>query len=346
VQVHYFFASKGEALMSRWGHAMFRLIVCAPERTAVDEKCLRDLNYHVVVSAVADTGATVNQVKGIIGGYKSIITFNTMQTVLDSYNIIEQRDVISLPLKLDDEEKRTLVFRVLEQHWSHDAKYFFFTNNCADESAKLLVQSLHNIDRLPVWQPMQLYKKLAKLGIIDTSLISDEKVAIKKGYLFKARNDVLKKNMGLLKDLDQENPDFYADINSYRNKTTPETRIQLFDKLLKTVASENKIKTIATFMVLEENIYKLLMMEMNAKYQEKLVPLLSKYNNATSITDRFSYGIPSEDEVIIRNHDLAEIFKTDKELNSLVQMMQAEYAEELRSIRKNHEQFKQALSQE
>jgi hypothetical protein len=150
--------------------------------------------------------------------------------------------------------------------------------------------------------------------------------------------------MGLLKDLDQENPDFYADINSYRNKTTPETRIQLFDKLLKTVASENKIKTIATFMVLEENIYKLLMMEMNAKYQEKLLPVLGKYNSTTSITDKFSYGIPSEDEVMIRNHDLAEIFKTDKELNSLIQMMQAEYAEELRSIRKNHEYFKQALS--
>jgi len=43
-QVHYLFASKGEETMSRWGHAMYRLVFCAPSRKEPGPECLQDVS--------------------------------------------------------------------------------------------------------------------------------------------------------------------------------------------------------------------------------------------------------------------------------------------------------------
>jgi hypothetical protein len=70
-QIHYLFAGKGKEMMSRWGHAMFRLVICAPGKP-VGPSCLQDFSHHVVVSYRANVeDMTMSYKKGMDGSYAS-----------------------------------------------------------------------------------------------------------------------------------------------------------------------------------------------------------------------------------------------------------------------------------
>src|SRR6185437_14115035 len=68
--IHYLLASSGSSLDSRWGHAMYRVIVCAPWRAKVGPECLQDVQYHVILSYRADVSDLVlSYMKGLDGRY-------------------------------------------------------------------------------------------------------------------------------------------------------------------------------------------------------------------------------------------------------------------------------------
>jgi hypothetical protein len=70
--VDYFLADAGDDFSSKWGHAMYRIVQCAPHRKAVNAECRFDHAYHVVLSARANVDDVVlSMMKGIFGGYSS-----------------------------------------------------------------------------------------------------------------------------------------------------------------------------------------------------------------------------------------------------------------------------------
>jgi hypothetical protein len=149
-RVDYLQASKGSDISSGFGHSMFRLVVCAPDRidpitgkklaaTVYGPKCLDDKLYHMVISYRANVeDATLNYLKGMFGGYPSMLFILNFADVLDEYNKDELRDVIAYPLKLNESEKQDLIKKIIEEHWNYRGAYKFVTNNCATESLDLL----------------------------------------------------------------------------------------------------------------------------------------------------------------------------------------------------------------
>lgn len=189
-QVHYLFASKGKAAMSRWGHAMVRLIVCDPKRESVGPDCMKDLNSHLTLSFQAIVnGIKLDTLDGIKGDYPSRLNVSSVYSSTRQYNLGEQRDVISLPLNMNREQINRLVRRASEFQWSYDGKYKFFTNNCADETMKLLKIGFLNDDiaNLKIATPSSLYQKLLEFNLADdVSAKMSEQERIEKGYLFKS----------------------------------------------------------------------------------------------------------------------------------------------------------------
>jgi hypothetical protein len=153
-RIDYLMAAPGTDMSSGFGHSMFRIVMCAPDRfdyiskkqipaTPNGPKCLEDKLYHLVVSYRANVeDATLSYVKGILGGYPSMLFILNFADVLDEYNKDELRDIISYPLKLSQEEKNEFIEKVIEEHWGYKGSYKFFTNNCAVESQDLLKNAL------------------------------------------------------------------------------------------------------------------------------------------------------------------------------------------------------------
>lgn len=228
-QVHYFFAGEGSAMMSRWGHSMLRLVMCAPSRKVVDEKCLQDRAHHMILSFRADvTNFNIDYIKGLTGKYASKMFVLPMIDVIKEYTVGELRDLYSIPLRMNAVEKERLISQVLERYWGYENKYLFFTNNCADETLNLLknvyFDKLKMVD-MKVLMPSKLNGKLEKLGISDMTPFKDLEDAKKKGYFFESLTPKLER---IFADLAQHDiVPAKTEIEKFLNETTVENRANL-----------------------------------------------------------------------------------------------------------------------
>jgi hypothetical protein len=164
-QVHYLFAGKGKALMSRWGHAMFRLIVCAPFRKKAGPECLNDVSHHLALSYRAYmSDININYSKGVFGGYPSQLFIFRYLEVQQEYNKFELRDLYSIPLKLSENQKRDFLDLTLERFWTYQGKYYFIDNNCGTETVKHLQVSLSEEDEklLSSITPLRIYNDIIR----------------------------------------------------------------------------------------------------------------------------------------------------------------------------------------
>ncbi len=124
--------------MSRWGHSMLRLVVCAPDR-ARGPDCRLDLQYHLVLSFRAFVGdVQISSWRGLTGSYPSRLFVLPLEQVIEEYTRVELRGLQSIPLQLDAAEIAALLERTARLHWSYDGRYYFLSNNCAVETFKLL----------------------------------------------------------------------------------------------------------------------------------------------------------------------------------------------------------------
>lgn len=175
-EIHYLMAGKGEKLMSRWGHAMLRIVTCAPHRTVPGPDCLKDINHHVVVSYRANvTGTAVSAWAGLTGGYPSQLFLMKMMDVVSEYTVGEGREVFSIPLRLTPEQQARLLKLVLERNWQYRNRYFFVGNNCGTEALNLLRAAVwpHPFSRyntLPV-SPSGVRELLRDYGLSDESVL-------------------------------------------------------------------------------------------------------------------------------------------------------------------------------
>ena len=137
-EVDYLFAEANDAWVSRWGHSMLRLVICAPGREP-GPACRLDLDHHLVLSfrAFVDD-VQLSSWDGLTGVYPSRLFILPLGQVIDEYTKVELRGLASVPLKLHPQEIRQLVERSAELHWSYDGDYYFLSNNCAVETGRLL----------------------------------------------------------------------------------------------------------------------------------------------------------------------------------------------------------------
>jgi len=188
--VDYLLAEGNDQAMSRWGHGMLRLVVCAPGRPRGPD-CRLDLPHHLVLSfrAFVDD-VQISSWRGLTGSYPSRLFVLPLQQVVDEYTKVELRGLQSIPLQLDDDEIAMLLERAARVHWSYDGRYRFITNNCAVETWKLLHDGLPRLaaERLSSITPTGLLRKLERAGIADASVLDDAQEALRLGYRFAPAN--------------------------------------------------------------------------------------------------------------------------------------------------------------
>ncbi|MDH7451817.1 DUF4105 domain-containing protein [Luteimonas composti] len=184
--VEYLLAEADRSPMSRWGHGMLRLVVCAPGR-APGPACRLDLEHHLVLSfrAFVDD-VQVSNWRGLTGRYPSRLFVLPLAQVVDEYTRIELRGLRSVPLRLAPAEIAAVVERAAQVHWSYDGRYYFVTNNCAVETWKLLNDALPALSRMRLRSitPSGLLRRLQREGIADASVLEDDAEALRLGYRF------------------------------------------------------------------------------------------------------------------------------------------------------------------
>lgn len=183
--VDYLLAEGNAQPMSRWGHSMLRLVVCAPGR-APGPDCRLDLAHHRVLSfrAFVDD-VQISSLRGLTGRYPSRLFVLPLDQVIDEYTRIELRGLQSIPLRLSTDEIASLTTQAATLHWSYDGRYYFIGNNCAVETWKLLQTGVPRLvdARLRSVTPTGLLRKLVRSGDADLSAL-DREDAVRAGYYF------------------------------------------------------------------------------------------------------------------------------------------------------------------
>lgn len=204
--VDYLLAEANRQPMSRWGHSMLRLVICAPGRPPGSD-CRLDLRYHRVLSfrAFVDD-VQISSWRGLTGSYPSRLFLLPLGQVIDEYTKVELRGLQSIPLRLDQTEIAGLLERAAQTHWTYDGRYYFLNNNCAVETFKLLHDGVPRLagESLASITPTGLLRRLKKAGIADASVLDDPAEALRLGYRFESAGahyqamfDVARSGLGL-----------------------------------------------------------------------------------------------------------------------------------------------------
>lgn len=207
--IDYLLAEANQNWVSRWGHSMLRLVICAPGRPRGPD-CRLDLDQHLALSYRAFVGdVQLSSWGGLVGKYPSRLFVLPLSQVIDEYTKTELRSVASVPLNLSRSEIEGIVEHAAEMHWSYDGNYFFLSNNCAVEDLKLLRSSTNHpqLVGLDNIMPNGLLAVLKGRGLADTSVLDDPREALRLGYRFdsfrdryQAMFDVLKKRVPIKQD--------------------------------------------------------------------------------------------------------------------------------------------------
>lgn len=184
-------AEPGTAAMSRWGHVMLRLVVCAPGR-ARGPGCRLDLAHHRVLSfrAFVDD-VQISSWRGLTGAYPSRLFVLPLSQVIDEYTKVEMRGLRSVPLRLSDAGIAALVEHAAQLHWSYDGRYRFVTNNCAVETWRLLRDGLPDsgLDEKASLTPTGLLARLERAGLADGAVLQDRAAATVAGFYFPSQRE-------------------------------------------------------------------------------------------------------------------------------------------------------------
>lgn len=184
--VDYLLAEGNREAMSRWGHSMLRLVICAPGR-APGPDCRLDLAQHRVLSFRAFVGdMQISSWRGLTGSYPSRLFVLPLDQVIDEYTRTELRGLQSIPLRLRRDEIASLLERAARLHWSYDGRYYFVGNNCAVETWRLLRDGAPRLAgaRLRSITPTGLLRRLRRAGLADASVLDDRAQALRLGYYF------------------------------------------------------------------------------------------------------------------------------------------------------------------
>jgi hypothetical protein len=320
--IDYLMAHNGKEAMSRFGHSMMRLVMCAPHRQTMSEECRKDVSHHLVVSfrANIDDGMT-SPWKGLTGKYPAMLFILPMSEVIEEYTKVELRSLISVPLKLSADDKTSLIQNIISKYWTYVGKYYFITNNCATEVRDLIQTSVPN-SFLLTQNPKTPKAVLASL--IEAQLVTPVRAIIEKLSLDKL-DDESKKTLvktGLYFPSNKENMQIAMQkinqaygtkwtLDEYLNKTKTIERGFLFDDHLEQrpkdvlaslyLLEKTKLRTeVTNLRVLIFN--RLILNEKNAQIKDSFEANLIAQQKTKStlsylINPKQGYGVPFKEEV-------------------------------------------------
>ena len=250
-EVHYLLADEGSAAMSLFGHSMIRLVMCAPHRKEVSQECLKDIEYHRVLSYRANiTDTYINTWKGLVGGYNSQMFVYPMVSIINEYTRDEFRNLISVPLDLRRFEKYDFVKKMQEEAWAYRGRYQFITQNCATETLDFFKAI---IDRMAFRQQYSLTPR----GVLDifhdfgityrpAQFSEDKEWKISKSYLIESKHEKYQSFFDKVKKYTR-----FAEMKKYLQESTAEERKTMIEELER---DEAKSDVYAGMYILEKYI--------------------------------------------------------------------------------------------
>ncbi len=326
-QIHYLYAGKNDELSSKWGHSMFRLIICAPSRAEIGPDCLKDRDFHIVASFGAIIGANdMNYFDALVGNYNSSLFFYNFSDVLKNYTEDELRELYSAPLNLSLAQKESFVYALLEAHWSYVGKYKFTSNNCAIEAFSIIKKTFINIPFVfdsYIRSPSGLLDKLEELKIIDQNLFLDKAIATKNGFYFISQQLKYDKILQIFNENKIVDDDY--SLNDFID-STPDEQLLLAEKINTLQALESFEKLKLGFYLLSNLAYS----KFSKSVIEEIVIGLDPKNLSTqnpeirnfqTLSELFKvptiiskinsrYGLPIEDELTYGVKQLQSEFKS------------------------------------
>jgi len=225
-EIHWLHAGKGQATMSRFGHSMLRLIICAPHRPTVGPDCLKDILHHRVLNFRASVEmSNISYTDGLRGRYPSILFVSDFMSVHNEYVSDEFRDLESLPLQLNRREIHRVYQAALETHWGYEGRYYFLSNNCATETLRLLRRALPHRDEIQDIQtdrPDTMFEKLAEVKFAVTKPKTEP-------YHYRSRFEFFHRQVAVLARHDPS-----LELNSIQDyeKLSRESRVRLAESVL------------------------------------------------------------------------------------------------------------------
>jgi len=177
----------GRSLVSRFGHLMLRFLFEGQEGDVSD--------VVVEFSAYADT--RIDWRRGVWGGYPSRLTFHGFPLIAMRYNVLQNREIACIPLRLTEVQRTRLLQRTLEIYWEYRGEYRFFSRNCSTEIYDL-VRSIGVDSPRPLQlprSPAAVCAVLRREGLLDMEIVKeldrDRDRAIQKGYLYPAKGEAM-----------------------------------------------------------------------------------------------------------------------------------------------------------
>lgn len=126
----------GKAIESRWGHAAIRFVM--------------DTRYptkDIVIGFAADSGFSIDYIKGITGAYKFTLQAYKLAQFINQYASEEKRIIYSLIVPTSQEDRLRLVRKIISfaTNESERGKYYFFDKNCIS----MVIQVFHDSGLMP-----------------------------------------------------------------------------------------------------------------------------------------------------------------------------------------------------
>ncbi len=355
-KVHYFWAGEGKAMMSKWGHAMFRLVICAPWRKTVGPECMNDVLDHLVLSYRAHFASVdSNLMQGMVGKLPSQLFIYRLSDILQEYNKFEFRDLYSVPLNFSRDEIESFVDLSIDRYWNYKSKYIFFTNNCGTEALRQLrvVSENSNVEKVHSITPRKMYRDLLKddLGLAEINIKNKSRdELIEMGLLYPTKYDLYQRIYLTVKE---ETGSKYKDIKKLAKKSNSLERQGLYKKAIdknKKMTNAQKSSLINKIMLLEIYLRDAMMM----KLPEKMLKA-SKQKDLKADIDRIKgkashlfatqwdlvdtkYGIPSAEEMKEAvEHKKIDLVGSQAEFNEemlelLKKLQHSKYAKDIKEI--------------
>ncbi|MEA3512882.1 MAG: DUF4105 domain-containing protein [Campylobacterota bacterium] len=113
-------------------------------KTIMKDECTKSW-FNLVENNDLDTLKSIGQsIQGLIGGFLTMMDIQTLNQTIKHYTIEEDRDLLRFELILTEQQKKNLLKRLFEAKKNYNAKYYFFTQNCASVLVKIIAQGIGN----------------------------------------------------------------------------------------------------------------------------------------------------------------------------------------------------------
>lgn len=354
-RIDYLLAAPGRDISSGFGHSMFRLVICSPS-TPFGPRCLQDKMSHLVISYRASIEEpNMNYLKGLLGGYPSILFILNFADVLHQYNAEELRDVIAFPLVLNSNQRKQFIYKVLEEHWSYRGDYKFISNNCAVESLNLFKAAIENtkLSSMTSITPNGVLDVLKRTGFISQKDIQTDTFPAKLEQLFLSYHEAYngkKDKKNLFNFIDKSLPE----ERLKRHFEIKRTKVQSYDMHTELILRKDQLVKASALSVLEQQIQLI----KSAELKKKMAQLVDKDEHAEikNIRNKYEeklinfskakvepgYGIPliHELKIVNRAEEVEQLQAAmTKDVQDLLKEHFHEYYQEILDINTNIDVF-------